>query len=141
MNPRRTTAALTALAIALWAAGALAATFTSPPDVPPLSRPNMVVLVLSSSMLLALLTSCQIRTHANGHAASPQTQGPLSSRSLALVLLSGAAITAMALMLTMPDAPARASTPWLASVYAAAAITLTTAVRLVLESAPPPPSN
>lgn len=136
MNARKTTAALTALAIALWAAGSLAATFTTPPDVPPLSRPNMLVLVLSSSMLLALITSCQVRAHAN--AAAPPLQGPLSSRSLTLVILSGAAIIAMALILTMPDAPPRASTPWLASVYAAAAITLTTAVSLVLESAPPP---
>ena len=141
MNPKQKTAALTATAITAWAAAALTATFTSPPEVPPLSRPDMAVLVLKSSMLLALMTSCLVRNHQPEPPPThiiPADRPGMNMGELLQILLTAAALCNLLFVITAPGGPEPATTHWLASVYAAAALSLRLAAQQALKQIPPP---
>lgn len=141
MNPKQKTAALTATAIAAWAAAALTTTFTSPPDVPPLSRPDMAVLVLTSSMLLALMTSCLIRNHQPEPPPAhiiPADRPGTNLGDFLQILLTAAALFNLLFVIAAPGGPEPATAHWLASVYAAVALSLRLTARQALKETPPP---
>ena len=141
MSPRQTTAALTIAAIAAWAAAALTATYTSPPEAPPLSRPNMTVLVLTSSLLLALMTSCLVRNRQTKPPAvrATETDGPrMDLKEFMYILFTVAAMFNLLFVIIAPGGPDPATTHWLASVYAAAALSLHLSARHALRDIPRP---
>lgn len=141
MNPKQKTAALTAAAIAAWTAAALTATFTSPPEAPPLSRPDMTVLVLTSSMLLALMTSCLVRNHQTDPPPThiiPADRPGATLKNFLQILLTAAALFNLLYVLTAPGGPEPATTHWLASVYAAAAFSLHLTSQQVLKESSSP---
>ena len=138
MNPKQKTAVLTAATIAAWAAAALTATFTSPPEAPPLSRPDMTILVLTSSMLLALMTSCLVRNHQTGSPPAqiiPADRPGANLKDFLQILLTAAALFNLLYVLTAPGGPEPATTHWLASVYAVAVLFLHLTVTKMLKEA------
>lgn len=140
MNPKQKTAALTAITVAAWAAAALTATFTSPPEVPPLSRPDMTILVLTTSMLLALMTSCMVRNHQTEPPPAhiiPADRPGMNLKEFLQTLLTAAALFNLLFVIIAPGGPEPATIHWLASVYAAAALFLHLTAQQALKGLPP----